>query len=126
MARNAGTHVKTEGKIVKVTIKIDPGVCNFNTVVTAETEDSQDVTFVFKTECESMKEFAKQIAGISPVDAVATLGREENPILAKARSLLQAKGCCEACIVPAGAVKAMQVAANLALAKDVSMQIVKE
>ena len=118
--------MKTEGKPVKVTAKINPGVCGFNAVVTAETADQQDVTFTFETECGTMKEFARQIAEISPVDAVATLSREENPILAKARCLLQAKGCCEACVVPAGAVKAMQVVANLALAKDVSIQIVKE
>ena len=111
---------------MKVTVKINPGVCNFNTNVTATSEDAQDVTFAFGTGCETIKEFAKQIAEISPVDALETLGREENPILAKARSLLQAKGCCEACVVPAGVVKAMQVATNLALAKDVSMQITKE
>jgi len=111
---------------VKVINKINPGVCNFNTVVTAKSEDGQNVTFAFGTGCETMKAFAKQVAEISPIDAYATLGPDENPILAKARALLQAKGCCEACVVPAGTVKAMQVAANLALVKNVSMEITKE
>ena len=105
---------------------IDPGICNFNTVVTAETADSQNVTFEFISECETVKEFDKQIKEISPVDAIMTLGPEENPILSQARKLLQTKGCCEACVVPAGTVKIMQVITNLALPQDVSLKITKE
>ena len=105
---------------------IDPGICGFNTVVSAETEDSRNVTFEFVSECETIKEFDKQIREISPVDAIMTLGPEENPILLKARELLQTRGCCEACVVPAGTVKIMQVIANLALPKDVSLEITKE
>jgi hypothetical protein len=111
---------------MKVNTQIDPGICNLTTVVTAETEDSQNVTFEFVSECETIKEFDKQIQEISPVDAIMTLGPEENPILAKARELLQTRGCCEACVVPAGTVKIMQVIANLALPKDVSLSITKE
>ena len=111
---------------MKVKANIAPGVCNFDAVVTACTEDSQHVTFEFITECESMKELAKQVDEMSPIDAIETLGPEENPILSKARKLLQTKGCCDACIVPAGAVKIMQVAASLALPKDVSLVITRE
>jgi hypothetical protein len=106
--------------------QIDPGICNFPTRVTVESEDSQNITFEFESTCETIKTFAKQVEEISPVDAIMTLGPGENPILAKARELLQSKGCCEACIVPAGAVKIMQVLANLALPKDVSIEITKE
>ena len=111
---------------MKTKAQIDPGVCNFDTVVTAETEDGQHVTFEFVSDCDSIKEFAKQVAEISPIDAIATLSPEENPILLRARELLQKKGCCDACVVPAGAVKAMQVSAQLALPKDVSLTITKE
>jgi len=110
---------------MRVRTQIEPGICNFDAVVTAETEDSEDVTFEFVSECESIKEFGKRIKEISPVNAITSLGPEENPILSKARELLQTKGCCEACIVPAGTVKIMQVAANLALPKDVSLKITK-
>ena len=72
------------------------------------------------------EELAMQINEISPVDAIRTLGPEENPMLSKARHLLQEKGCCDACIVPAGAVKVMQIVTNLALPKDVSLSITKE
>ena len=111
---------------MKIRTQIDPGICNFNAVVTAESEDSQHVTFEFVSECETIKEFAEQINTISPVDAFTTLGPEENPILRRARELLQTKGCCDACVVPAGTVKIMQVAAGLALPKDVCLTITQE
>lgn len=111
-----------------MTIKteIAPGICNFDAVVTAQTEDSQHVSFEFVTECQTMKEFSRQVAEISPVDAIATLGPEENPVLAIGRKLLQTKGCCDACIVPAATAKIMQVAAGLALPKDASLTVSRE
>ena len=111
---------------MKTSTQIDPGVCGFDAVVTAESEDSQNVTFEFESECPTIKEFAEQVGAMSPVDAISTLGPDENPILLKARQLLQTKGCCDACVVPAGTVKAMQVVANLALPKDVSLTIAGE
>ena len=111
---------------MKIKTKIAPGICNFDVVVTACTKDDQNVTFEFISECETIRTFAKQIDGISPVDAIMTLGPEENPILLKARKLLQTKGCCEACIVPAGAVKIMQIATKLALPKDVVLTMTQE
>ena len=44
-------------------------------------------------------------------------------MLAQASELLRSAGCCEACVVPAGAVKAMYVVTNLALARDVSLKL---
>ena len=111
---------------MKTRTEIAPGICNFDAIVTAETEDSQNVTFEFETECQTIKEFADQLSQISPVDAIATLGPEENPVLAIGRKLLQTKGCCDACIVPAATAKIMQVAAGLALPKDVSLTIARE
>jgi len=106
--------------------QIDPGVCGFDTVVTAATEDGRHVTFEFETGCELIVEFERQIREISPVDALQTLSPEENPVLSLARELLRTTGCCEACVVPVGTVKAMYVVANLALARDVSLTLTDE
>ncbi len=111
---------------MKVRTEIEPGICNFGAVVTAETEDGQNVIIALTSDCDTIRQFEKRISELSPIDAIMTLGPEENPILSEARKLLQTKGCCEACIVPAGTVKAMHVAANLSLPKDVSMSITKE
>ena len=108
---------------MSIRVEIDPGICKFRAVVLARTGDNQNVDFEFETECEIIREFARRIGEISPVDAIATLSPEENPILKEARELLQDKGCCDACVVPAGTVKGMQVAAGLALPKEVSLSI---
>ena len=71
-------------------------------------------------------EFERRIGEISPVDAIQTLSPEENPVLALASELLRTTGCCEACVVPVGTVKAMYVVTNLALARDVSLKLVAE
>ena len=102
---------------------IDPGICGYSVVVTAATEDARHVDFTFETECELIAEFAKRISEISPVDAIQSLSREDNPILAQGRDLLRSAGCCEACVVPVGAVKAMYVITNLALPRDVSLTL---
>jgi hypothetical protein len=57
----------------------------------------------------------------APIDGYQELGPEESVVLKTARTLLQIKGCCEACVVPAGVSKAVQVATGLALPKNVAM-----
>ena len=105
---------------------IDPGVCGYPVVVTARTEDARHVDFTFESECELLAALARRIAEISPVDAIQSLSPEENPVLAQAREVLRTTGCCEACVVPVGAVKAMYVVTNLALARDVSLTLTSE
>ena len=92
-------------------------------VVTAQTDDARNVTFTFACDCDLIQEFDKRLQAISPVDAIQTLSPDENPVLALASDLLRTAGCCEACVVPAGAVKAMYVITNLALARDVSLKL---
>jgi hypothetical protein len=106
--------------------QIDPGVCGYRVTVTAATEDDRHVDFTFESDCELLAEFERRIAQISPVDAVQTLSPDENPILALASELLRTTGCCEACVVPVGAVKAMYIVTNLALARDVSLTLTSE
>ena len=105
--------------------EIDPGVCGYPVVVTAQTDDSRHVTFTFECDCDLIAEFDQRLKEISPVDAIQTLSPDENPVLALASELLRTTGCCEACVVPAGAVKAMYVVTNLALARDVSLKLTK-
>jgi len=48
----------------------------------------------------------------------------EGVVMAIARGSL--KGCCAGCAVPVGVFKAMQVAAGLALPKDIRLKIARE
>ena len=110
---------------MSVEIRIDPGICNFPATISAISDDGVHVDLALVTECESMLQLAKLIDEVTPIDAYQELGSKESLILETARSILVTKGCCEACVVPAGACKAMYVAANLALPRDVSMKILK-
>ncbi len=111
---------------MKAKAEIDPGICGFKTVVTAESEDGRNVTFNFTSGCETIKKYGDQINAISPVDAIMTLGPNENPMLLEARKLLQTAGCCDACVVPAAAVKIMHIVSGMAIPRDVTLTITKE
>ena len=111
---------------MSVEVKIDPGICNFPAKISAASNDGVLVDIELVTECESMLQLAKLIHEIMPIDAYQELGPKESLILKEARSILVIKGCCEACVVPAGICKAIQVAANLALPRDISMKILKK
>jgi hypothetical protein len=109
-----------------VEVNVDPGICNFPAKISAASNDGVLVDIELVTECESMLQLAKLIHEIMPIDAYQELGPKESLILEAARSILVTKGCCEACVVPAGICKAIQVAANLALPRDISMKILKK
>lgn len=106
--------------------KIDPGICGYEVTVTARSDDGRHVTFAIESACELMTRFDALIREISPVDAIQSLSPSENPILEQARGLLCTAGCCEACVVPVGTVKAMYVLTGLALPRDVSLRIPEE
>ena len=107
---------------------VEAGVCGFKTKITAEfDEDDMTVQLNMGSDCETIKALAKELRKLNPINAYNELmPTKESVVLALCRPVLQKKGCCEACIVPAAAVKTLQVAANLALPRDVSIKITKE
>ena len=111
---------------MKATAKINAGICGFKTKVTAETQDGMNVELRMGSDCETIRELAKLIKARNPINAFQELTPiAESVVLAVCRPVLQKKGCCEACVVPVAICKAMQVAANLALPKDVVVEIAK-
>jgi hypothetical protein len=111
---------------MKATAKIKAGVCGFQTKVTAETQDGMNVELRMGSDCETIRELARLIKARNPINAFQELTPiAESVVLAVCRPVLQKKGCCEACVVPVAICKAMQVAANLALPKDVVVEIGK-
>lgn len=104
-------------------LEIDPGICGFPLTACVSTDDQQHVKIELESECQSIQELKARWDELGPIDAIAELAPDESVILKAARSLLQSKGCCEACVVPIGIVKAVQVTAGLALPKDVSIKM---
>lgn len=107
---------------MKALVQIDAGICGFKTKIRAESDDSQNVTFKVASGCEKVRSFSAALIAKGPVDGYAELGAgAEGVVLTTGRESL--KGCCAACAVPVGAFKAMQVAAGVALPKDVSLHL---
>ncbi len=110
---------------MKAVVTVDAGICGFKTRIQADSDDAQNVSFQVASGCEKAGGFGAALTAKGPVDGYAELGAgSDGVILTTARETL--KGCCAACAVPIGAFKAMQVAAGVALPKDVSLGIAAE
>jgi hypothetical protein len=105
--------------VVRVTI--NAGVCGFTTIVTAESDDMQNVSFKIESDCENISKLAGLISVVDGYEEIGT--GFDGKILTTVRENL--RGCCAGCVVPCGIFKAMQVAAGLALPAPVSISIAK-
>jgi hypothetical protein len=104
--------------------EIDAGVCGFHTDVNTSSEDGMFVTFEVQSDCEKIRGLGEALAAGGPVNAYEEISPAgESVVLATVRECL--KGCCAGCAVPVGIFKSMQVAAGLALPKDITIQITK-
>ena len=106
-------------------VEIDAGICGFKTVVGAKSEDNQYVEFEIGSDCEKIRDLGQELQKKGAIDSF----NEINPVgcsivMETVRS--QLKGCCAGCAVPAGIFKGMQVAAGLALPRDISIRIASE
>ena len=99
---------------------VQAGICGFRTQVTASAEGSYSVSFDMITDCETVAALAAGLAEHGPFNALEEIDpRTPSGLLAVVGTHL--KGCCAGCAVPVGLFKAMQVAAGLALPKDVEI-----
>ena len=110
---------------MKALVVVDGGICGFQTRIHADSDDSQNVTFKIASGCEKARKFGEALVARGPVDGYAEIGAgADGVILTTARESL--KGCCAACATTIGAFKAMQVAAGVALPKDVTLKMSAE
>lgn len=100
------------------TVDVDAGVCGYKTAIKAVRGEGYQVQLTIESECPHVGKISSEL---DQVDALRQIGsRGELP------SVLQTayKHCIHAaCPVPSGLIKAIEVAAGLALAQDVSMRI---
>ena len=110
---------------MKALVVVDAGICGFQTRIHADSDDTQNVTFKVTSGCEKARTFGEALIARGPVDGYAEIGTgTDGVVLTTAREML--RGCCAACAVPVAAFKAMQVAAGVALPKDVTLKIAAE
>ena len=110
---------------MKSSVEIEAGICGLRTTAEASSDDSQSVTFAIISDCEKIRGMAEALKRSEPLDAFQEINpAAESALLGAVRATL--KGCCAGCAVPAGLFKAMQVAAGLALPKDINIRLTKE
>ena len=110
---------------VNARIEVDAGVCGYRSIILARSEDDQNVSFTITSGCEKIRSLADRLQAHNPVDAYREIDPNgESVVLTTVRQCL--KSCCAGCAVPSGIFKGMQVAAGLALPKDISIRIVTE
>lgn len=106
-------------------VMVDGGICGFKTRIHVESADRQNVTFRISSACEKIRMFGDVLIAKGAIDGYAEIGAGSNGvILTTARKCL--KGCCAGCAVSCAVFKAMQVAAGVALPKDINILISKE
>jgi hypothetical protein len=116
---------RTRKESMKALVVVDGGICGFKTRIHAESDDSQNVAFRIVSGCEKVRKFGEALTAKGPVDGYAEIGAgADGVVLTTSRESL--KGCCAGCAVHAGTFKAMQVAAGVALPKDVILKIAAE
>lgn len=103
--------------------------CNTESVIrttaSAISQDDQNVSFEMQTDCEKIRRLGDLLKTQGPFDAFQEIGASPgSAVMQTARSVLT--GCCAGCAVPVGLFKAMQVAAGLALSKDITIRLTKE
>jgi len=110
---------------MKATVEISAGICSLLTTARVNSEDSQNVTFDVDTNCDKIARLAQAIREKEPIDAYQEISPSgPSVIMTTVRQTLT--GCCAGCAIPVGLFKAMQVAAGLALPKDINIKLVKE
>lgn len=100
------------------TVEIDAGVCGHTTTVRATRGEGYSAKIAIESDCPQVRAFA---AEIEEVDALQQIGLRQG--LPSVLQAAYARCAHAACPVPAGVVKAIEVAAGLALPRDVTMRV---
>ncbi|MCX6383958.1 MAG: hypothetical protein NTV16_05650 [Actinobacteria bacterium] len=104
-----------------VKTKVEPGICGFNADIEAEVRDYQFVTLKVNSACENIIKIAQKLKEFDAYNEIRDgFNGEFYKIIRE-----NLKGCCSGCAIPIGLFKSMQVAAGIALPKDISIKIEK-
>jgi hypothetical protein len=110
---------------MKATVEIHAGICGLQTTAQVISQDGQNITFDIATNCEKIRQLAQTLQNKEPIDAYQEISpKGPAVIMTSVKETLM--GCCAGCAVPVGLFKAMQVAAGLALPKDITIILTKD
>ncbi len=102
-------------------IKVNPGVCGLECVITAEKKGRKDVTVSVETKCKGVRNMFDALE--QPIDGYAVIYNKPGtgPIYAAAENLTHA-----ACPVASALVKCIEAECGLALPRDTTFTFVEE
>ncbi|MEA2007915.1 MAG: hypothetical protein U9O54_02250 [Chloroflexota bacterium] len=101
-------------------VKIDSGICGFHTQVEAESLENYKVKLSIESDCPDIQNLAENLKEVEAFSEIS-FRRGIPETLQKGQ-----KYCAHAaCPVPVGIIKAIEVAAGLALPKNVTFEIEK-
>jgi hypothetical protein len=103
-------------------VNVMSGICGMITEIRATTDDPlKKVHLEINTRCENIQKLAEELKVVNHMEEISFRG--EGP-----KTLRMAAKHCKhtACPVPAGIIKAIEVASGLALPKDASIQVSQE
>lgn len=104
-----------------VKVEIDPGVCGHRTTVKAVGGEAYSVEVELESTCSHIQQIAEELGSVNALEQIG-LRNGLPPLLRTA----YARCAHAACPVPSGLIKAIEVAAGLALPQDVAMRISRE
>jgi hypothetical protein len=99
--------------------EIFSGICGFSTVVEA-TMDGTVCQLHITSECAAIQKLAQELTQVNPYKEISTKRAMPQTLEKGAQYCTRA-----ACPVPVGIIKAVEVEANLALPKDVTIKLSK-
>ena len=100
-------------------VVIDPGICGFIAEVVA-TMDDEMCSLEIKCDCEPIQKMATELKEVDPMVEIGFF--REGPLTLR---MFAAHCPHPSCPIPAGILKAVEVAAGLALPKDASIKVVE-
>jgi len=101
------------------TVKVKAGVCGMYAVIKAAADQPYGmVTLEVESDCPHVQKMAEELREVKSIGEIAYRGEGPRTLRAAAKQLPHA-----ACVVPASIIKAIEVAAGLALPADATITI---
>ncbi|MCL5109234.1 MAG: hypothetical protein M1401_10280 [Chloroflexi bacterium] len=106
--------------MAKALVTVEAGICGFVTRIAAEMDEEGMVGVTIESDCQNCRGLARDFPKIDPYGLLRGKAKDNAIFAAVARHPLH-----QACAVPIGISKAVEVAAALALPRDVHIKIEK-
>ena len=100
-------------------LKVSPGVCGLETVITVVSEDGDEANVTVESACSAVKKMAEAMEQPLSAYEICFLKPGQGPVYEAAEQLAHA-----ACPVPAAVVKAVEAECGLALPKNVTFEFI--